>query len=377
MDIYFLDHEPTDEAYFEAQFPQYQLHFLNSLDAVPAAARVISIFISSKITADFLASHPALRFVATRSTTFDHIDLEACRRAGVTVSYVPSYGKYTVAEHTFALILALARRLREAIGAHRSPAFSYESLRGMRLRSKTIGVIGAGRIGLRVLHLARGFGMKRLAYDIQHRPELAARLGFEYVELPELLERSDIISLHVPLTPASYHMLNRETLTRCRPGALIINTARGALIDSEALLEALDAGIVGGAGLDVLEDERVFHDDLTKIVSKQILHRLHEPFPEREARVQEPGRINEITKLIHNERLLARADVVFTPHIAFNSVEAVECINRTTVGNIEAFLGGRPLNVLVTNPRSADHPHSMESSAVGGGGTPSYYDNLS
>lgn len=364
MNIYFVDHEPPDRVYFEAQLPQHQLHFLGSLDEMPADAEIISIFIPSKITAAFLASHRALRLVATRSTTFDHIDLEACRRCGVTVSYVPSYGKYTVAEHTFALILALARRLRQAIEAHRNPAFSYEALRGMRLRSKTIGVIGAGRIGLRVLHLARGFGMKRIACDIQPRPELAARLGFEYVDFPELIERSDIISLHAPLTPASYHMLNRESFARCRRGVLIINTARGALIDSEALLDALDAGIVGGAGLDVLEDERVFHDELTHIVSNQILHRLHEPFPEREARVQDPERINEITRLMHNERLLEHPDVVFTPHIAFNSAEAVECINRTTVTNIEDFLSGRPSNVLGGRTGRSAHSQSPECSVA-------------
>ena len=179
MNIYFVDHEPPDQVYFEAQLSQHQLHFLGSLEEMPADVEIISIFIPSKITAAFLESHRALRLVATRSTTFDHIDLDACRCCGVTVSYVPSYGKYTVAEHTFALILALARRLRPAIEAHGNPAFSYEALRGIRLRSKTIGVIGAGRIGLRVLHLARGFGMKRIACDIQHRPELAARLGFE------------------------------------------------------------------------------------------------------------------------------------------------------------------------------------------------------
>lgn len=364
MDIYFVDHEPPDQAYFEARLQQHQLHFPGSLETVPEDAEIISIFIPSKVTPGFLESHPALRLVATRSTTSDHIDLEACGRAGVTVSYVPSYGKYTVAEHTFALILALARRLRQAIEMHHDPAFSYEALRGLRLRGKTIGVIGAGKIGLRVLHLARGCGMKRLAYDIQHRPELARRLGFEYVEFPELLRRSDIISLHAPLTPASYHIFNSETLAKCRRGVLIINTARGALIDSEALLEALEAGIVGGAGLDVLEDERVFHDELTHIVSNQILHRLHEPFPEREARLQEPERIKEITKLMHNERLLERSDVVFTPHIAFNSVEAVECINRTTVKNIEAFLCGRPVNVLDGNQRCNGHAGSMENNAA-------------
>ncbi len=346
MNLYFTDYESPDQEYFEASLQQHHLHFLRNLDEVPADAQIVSIFIQSKITPAYLAAHPALRLVATRSTTGDHIDLAACKRAGVTVSYVPSYGKYTVAEHTFALMLALARRLRQAFEAHRKPSFSYEGLRGVRLRGKVLGVVGAGKIGLRVLHLARAFGMKCLACDIQPRPDMANRLGFTYVELPELLARSDIISLHCTLTPETYHLMNAEAFAQCRRGVFIINTARGALIDPKALLEALDNGAVAGAGLDVLEDERVFRQDITKIVSNQIVHRLHDPFAEREPRAHEPERIKELMTLIHNEELLARPNVVFTPHIAFNSAEAVECINRTTVHNIESFLRGEAANIL-------------------------------
>lgn len=346
MDLYFIDHEASDCSYFEDALKQHQLHFLESIEDVPADAEIVSMFIDSKIDAAFLAAHPGLKLVATRSTTFDHVDIEACAARGVLVSYVPSYGKYTVAEHTFALLLALARRLRQAMDVHRKPNFSYETLRGFRLRGKTLGVVGAGMIGMRVLHLARAFGMKCIAYDIRHRPELAARLEFQYVEFHELLARSDIISLHATLTPETYHILNRAAFDRCKPGVMIINTARGALIDTKALLEAMDKGIVAGVGLDVLEDERVFRYELSKIISTQIVDRLHEAFREREARAMDPERIKELTALVHNEDLLSRPNVVFTPHIAFNSVEAVECINRATVSSIEGFLRGEPINIV-------------------------------
>ncbi|MHA3772283.1 NAD(P)-dependent oxidoreductase [Verrucomicrobiota bacterium sgz303538] len=346
MDLYFIDHEACDCSYFEGALKQHELHFLESIVDVPADAEVVSMFIDSKIDAAFLAAHPGLKLVATRSTTFDHIDLEACAARGIIVSYVPSYGKYTVAEHTFALLLALARRLRQAMDVHRKPHFSYEALRGFRLRGKTLGVVGAGVIGMRVLNLAAAFGMKCIAYDIRHRPGLAARLEFHYVEFDELLARSDIISLHATLTPETLHILNREAFNRCKPGVMIINTARGALIDTKALLEAMDKGIVGGVGLDVLEDERVFRYELSKIISNQIVDHLHAAFREREARTTDPERIKELTTLVHNEDLLSRPNVVFTPHIAFNSIEAVECINRATVNSIEGFLRGEPINIV-------------------------------
>ncbi|MHA3771459.1 NAD(P)-dependent oxidoreductase [Verrucomicrobiota bacterium sgz303538] len=370
MDLYFIEHETSDCAYFENALKQHTLHFIESLAEVPADAQIVSVFIESKIDSAFLSQHPALRFVATRSTTSDHIDLEACAARGVTVSHVPLYGKYTVAEHTFALLLALSRRLRQAMEANRKRSFSYEALRGVRLRRKTLGVVGAGTIGLRVLHLARAFGMNCIACDIHRRPELAARVGFEYVEFSQLLACSDVISLHATLTPETYHMLNRETFAQCRPGVMIINTARGSLIESKALLEALDAGIVGGAGLDVLEDERLFHSELSALVSSQIIDHLHAGFPEREPRASDPERIKELISLVHNEELLSRPNVVFTPHIAYNSAEAIEFLNRTTTSNIEGFLNGHPTHVLVPKSSEGARQTSQGSPFPAGGSEP-------
>jgi D-lactate dehydrogenase len=364
MNLYFIDPEPSEQSFLKAALNEHVLHFFGADDTLPAEAIVLSIFTNRHIDAAFLDAHPALRFIATRSSTHDHIDLAECARRQVAVSYVPTYGNHTVAEHAFALMLALARRLREAIAFDREK-FSYEALRGFQLRGKTLGVIGTGRVGMRVLHLARGFGMKRIACDIAPRSTLARRLGFQYVPFEELLRRADIITLHAALTPETYHLFDEDAFAKCRPGVFIINTARGALIDTDALCSAVDSGVVGGAGLDVLEDERVLRGACTRIVSDQIVTRLRTLFQPAEPRLQNPQRLKEIARLLHNEQLLARPNVVFTPHIAFNSAEAIERINRTTAENIKAYLRGKPINLLT--PRRPREVAPSESSPVRSG----------
>jgi D-lactate dehydrogenase len=185
--------------------------------------------------------------------------------------------------------------------------------------------------------------MKVLAYDLYRQTELTESV--RYVPLDELLAGSHIISLHVPLTPETFHLLNREAFAKCQPGVIIINTARGRVIDTDALVEALDAGIVGGAGLDVLEEESVMRKEAGRIVTDQIIERLQQTPPEAPA-VRSPEGVQQIERLLRNERLLARPDVVFTPHVAFNSIEAVERILTMTVENIRAFLAGKPTNVV-------------------------------
>jgi D-lactate dehydrogenase len=364
MKIYFVDPEPPEQAYFVEALPEHELHFPRSLEDVPEDAEIVSVFIHSRIDQAFLEDHPALRFISLRSTTHDHVDLLECARRGITISCIPTYGDHTVAEHTFALILALARRLRDACESHHRAGFTYEGLRGFQLRGKTLGVIGAGRIGRRVLHLGAAFGMKRLAYDPYPRPSAARRLGFRYVTLPELLVASDIISLHATLTPESIHLLDRDAFVLCRTGVIIINTARGALIDTEALLEAMDGGIVGGVGIDVLEDERVMRGGWAKLVRDQIVDRLHRALRPEEPRAVDPNRIRELTTLVQNEALISRPNVVFTPHIAFNSSEAVDRIDRTTVANIHAFLHHRPINLV--GKREARQAASREKEKVKG-----------
>ena len=349
MNVYFTETEPQSEEFFEAHLPEAQIGFAADLTEVPEDADCLSVFIGSRITADFLAVHPKLRFITTRSTGVDHIDLAECNRRGITVSYVASYGENTVAEHTFALLLGISRRIREALTTKRGGAFSFEAFRGFDLKDKTIGIVGAGRIGLHVVRIAKAFGMNVIAHDVNRAEIIAEVLGFEYVLFEELLGRSDIISLHAPLTPATVHLINRETLKKCRRGVIIVNTARGALIETEALIEAMDTGIVAGVGLDVLEDERLFRSDASKLVADQIVADLQRISSPEETHMRNPGRLAEIQRLKANESLLSRKNVIFTPHIAFNSAEAVRRIDEVTVQNILAFAAGKPVNVVATS----------------------------
>lgn len=287
---------------------------------------VLSPFIYSKLTAERLAQLPSLKLVATRSTGYDHVDVAECSRRGITVCNVPYYGENTVAEHTFALILALSRKVHEAFVRVRAGNFSLEGLRGFDLKDKTIGVIGAGRIGLHVIRIARGFGMNALAYDVRRDPFLAEVLGFCYADLDILLAASDIITLHAPYTPKTHHLINRDNIRRVKPGAILINTARGGLVDTEALLEALDDGLLGGAGLDVLEGEEAIYEESALL---------------RDAVNPERLRI-----AIQNHLILKKPNVVFTPHNAFNSREALQRILDTTADNIIAFAAGSPKNVV-------------------------------
>ncbi len=346
MKISFVETEAGERDFFADALPKHDLEFVATTDEVSPEAEIVSIFIQSKIDATFLDARSGVKLISTRSTGFDHVDLDACGARNVAVCIVPSYGDNTVAEHTFALMLSLSRRLNEAASAKSKNRFSYADLRGFELKEKTLGVIGAGRIGLTVIKIAHAFGMRTIAHDANPHKSLQEIVGFKYVPLDELLERSHVISLHLPLNADTFHLLNRERLAKCRPGAILINTARGALIDTLALIEALDSGAIGGAGLDVLEEESVMQQEMPALITDQILRRLQATFPLGEMRMRDERRLKELEALHQNASLLSRANVVFTPHIAFNSVEAVERINRTTVENIHAFAGGHPQNVI-------------------------------
>ncbi len=335
----FVEVEDEAKALFEEAFAEHEVSFVDRLKEVPEDTEVLSVFISEKIDGAFLVDHPLVRLIATRSTSCDHIDLDVCERRGVGVANVGNYGENTVAEHTFALILALARRLRDSERAVRTGRFSRERLRGFDLRGKTLGVVGAGRVGLHVIRIGVGFGMRVLAYDEAPHAFYTELLDFRYSGFKELMRDSDVITLHVPLTPTTRHMINREALALCRSGVLLINTARGGLIDSGALIEALDSGQVAGVGLDVLEDERVFRGGATQILTEKIAERVRSSAGTmiRETSAQ---RVAEFSKLVAHHRLLNRPEVVLTPHVAFNSHEAMERLTGITVENINAYLQG-------------------------------------
>jgi D-lactate dehydrogenase len=291
-----------------------------------ADAEIVSPFIYSKLTAMRLAKLPKLKMIATRSTGFDHIDVVECSKRGITACNVPFYGENTVAEHTFALILALSRKVHEAFVRVRAGNFSLDGLRGFDLKGKTIGVVGAGRIGLHVIRIARGFGMKALAFDVKRDDFWAEVLGFEYAELNDVLTRSDILTLHAPYNRHTHHLINRDNIHQIKRGAILINTARGGLVNTDALLQALDEGILAGAGLDVLEGEESIYEE--------------------SALLGDAVNPEKLRVAIQNHVVLKKPNVVFTPHNAFNSQEALERILDTTAENIAAFVAGTPKNVV-------------------------------
>jgi D-lactate dehydrogenase len=297
---------------------------------IPHAAQceILSVFINSHLSERILSGLPNLKLIATRSTGYDHIDLGYCRARGIAVSNVPVYGDNTVAEHTFALILALSRKVIQSHNRARSGDFSPAGLQGFDLRGKTLGVVGTGHIGVHVIRIARGFMMKVIALDSRPDKRLADALDFDYVDsLDDILTASDIVTLHAPLLPSTQHMINRENIGRLKKGALLINTARGGLVDTDSLLAALDSGRCGGAGLDVFENEALIKEE------KQLLSSEYD--------------IEELRTAVKNLVLLRRDNVVVTPHIAFNSAEALERILLTTVQNIQGFEAGKPANVVV------------------------------
>jgi D-lactate dehydrogenase len=342
--IYFVALEADAQEFFAGALPKRDLVAVPSLREVEADAEIVSIFIHDQIDDVFLADHPNLKLIATRSRSVDHIDLAACRARGVNICHVPHYADESVAEHTFALLLSLTRRLRELMIHAKDAGFSYAAVRSVELSGKTLGVIGMGHVGQRVADLARAFGMKVVAHDIERPPELAQQLSFEWVSLDELLARSDIISLHATLSAETYHVINRESLGKTKRGVIIINTARGALIETAALRDALESGHVGGAGLDVLQDERVLRQSVPDIIASDIIRHLRSDALAQEA--HDADRIRELRELVLGDALLARPNVVFTPHVAFNSEEAVARLREVTAENLKAYLAGSPRNFV-------------------------------
>lgn len=288
---------------------------------------IVSVFIYSKVDSKVLSKLPKLKLISTRSTGFDHIDLKTCRKKKVTICNVPFYGENTVAEHTFALILSLSRNIHKSYIRTLRNDFSIEGLIGFDLKGKTLGVVGAGHIGLHVIRMAKGFGMNVLAYDVHENTFLKEVLDFEYCSLDHLLKHSDIISIHAPYNPHTHHLINMKNVKKIKKGALLINTARGGIVETDALLYALDHKILSGAGLDVMEGEELIKEEKQLLYDKQ--------------------KLEDLGKLAKDHILLSKDNVVFTPHIAFYSQEALERILETSVENIVMFVGGKGQNVVV------------------------------
>jgi D-lactate dehydrogenase len=268
-------------------------------------AEIISTFIYSDLSSPVLTKLPQLKLIATRSTGYDHIDMDYCDQHGITVCNVPEYGDNTVAEHVFALLLGISHNLVESVDRTRRGDFSLKGLRGFDLKGKTLGVIGTGSIGQCVIQIAQGFGMKVIAFDVRQDPALANKLNFEYRSMENLLGEMDIM----------------------KDGVVIINTSRGNVLHVEALARALAVGKVAAAGLDVLPDEPTIREE------SELLHSFYR---------QE----HNLQTLLADSVLMRLRNVIITPHSAFYTKEAINRILDTTIDNIAAFIQGKPQNTV-------------------------------
>ena len=286
-----------------------------------ADAEALSPFIYSDLSVNVLRHMTRLKLIATRSTGFDHIDLEYCKENSITVCNVPVYGDNTVAEHVFTLLLAISHKMITAVDRTRRGDFSLKGLQGFDLFGKTLGVIGTGSIGKCVIEIAKGFRMNVLATDVMPDEDLASRLGFRYVEMDELLSSSDIITLHVPSNEKTRNLISSDEFARMKEGVVLINTARGDVLDIKALAKVIGEGKVAAAGLDVLPEEGGIREEAELL--RSVYDKKH-----------------DLETMLLNHILLRLRNVIITPHSAFNTREAVARILSTTVGNIASFTRG-------------------------------------
>jgi len=292
-----------------------------------AHLEVVSTFIYSTLDASTMLQMPHLKCIATRSTGFDHIDVKHCARNNIVVSNVPRYGDRTVAEYAFALILSLTRRIYESVTLTKAGSFDSHGLTGMDLHGKTIGIIGFGKIGQEVAKIAKGFDMNILVYNRSRDEALAKTLSCTFVELDFLLKRADIVTIHLPFLPQTRHFINKKNIKMMKKNSYLINTARGGLIETEAILLGLEEGILAGVGLDVLEEESTLKEE-AELVSTQFRKKV------------------DLQTLVMDHLLVRHPKVIVTPHNAFNSKEAIHTILITSLRNISAFLQKTPQNTV-------------------------------
>jgi len=298
--------------------PEWVFHpFRLEAATAPAAegAQAVCLFVNDHADADTLRAlaKAGIRHIALRCAGFNNVDLNAAKEAGIRVTRVPAYSPHAVAEHTLALLLTLNRRIHRAYNRVRELNFSLNGLVGFDLHGKTAGIIGTGRIGAITAEIFRGFGMKVLAFDPYPQETWAIEKGIQYTGLDEVIREADVLSLHVPLTPETHHLMNAESIACMKPGAVLLNVSRGGLVDTTALIQGLKSGHIGGVGLDVYEEEEgIFFEDLS-------------------------GGVLQDDELA---RLLTFPNVLITSHQAFLTREALEEIGRVTVENLLRLSAG-------------------------------------
>jgi len=330
MKIVIYETEFWEREAFESLKGDHELAFIESPlsernASQNADAEIISTFIYSDVSPAVLKKLANLKMIATRSTGYDHIDLEYCRQAGIVVCNVPTYGCHTVAEHVFGLLLTISHHVVDAVNRTRRGEFSFKGLEGFDLHGKTIGIIGTGDIGECVVKIANGFDMRILAFDPKPKEVLVSEYGLEYTTFDTLLAEADIITLHVPGTEKTYHMISHDQFHKMRDGVILINTARGSVVDTPALVTAISDQKVAAVGLDVLAAEPVIREEAELLRSA---------FQD----------IYDTTTLLADHILLRLRNVFITPHSAFYTREAVGRILEVTENNIRAFIRGERLN---------------------------------
>jgi D-lactate dehydrogenase len=287
-----------------------------------ADVAAIAVFADCKVGEEVLSKFNRLGAVLTRSTGYDHIDLEACRSRGIRVYFVPDYGSITVAEYTIGLMLALLRRFRPMMEQSWHGSFRRANLRGLDLASKTVGLVGTGRIGREVAKRLAAFSTQILAFDKYPSGELQSSLpNLRYTQLEDLYRQSQIISFHVPLTEETKHIFNRDSLKLLKPSTFLVNTSRGPVVETEAIIEGLRNGKLAGVALDTFESEQFLIEQ--------------EPFLSEDISQAELRKALSTYHLLHSDR------VILSPHNAYNTEEALQRIVEATIANLEAFESNR------------------------------------
>lgn len=323
MKVAIFSSKPYDQASLEAanQHYNHELVFYEprltpKTVALAAGFPVVCAFINDQLDNTVLRSlaDQGTKLLAMRSAGYNNVDLKAVAEHGITIVHVPAYSPYAVAEHAVGLILMLNRKLYRAYNRVRDDNFTLNGLLGFDIHGTTVGVVGTGKIGQCFAQIMKGFGCELIGYDVYQNPECLA-MGMSYVELPELLATSDIISLHCPLLPATYHLINEDSVQHMKPGVMLINTSRGALIHTRAAIDGLKSRKIGYLGIDVYEEEAdLFFEDLSDEVIQDENLQLLQSFP----------------------------NVVITAHQAFFTRNALAAIAQTTLSNINDFATGRP-----------------------------------
>ncbi|MEM0162836.1 MAG: NAD(P)-dependent oxidoreductase [Thermoproteota archaeon] len=311
MKILFVESDELLEKEARKKLAQHELYFekstINQVISNFNDVEVLSVFVFSKVSKDVIDRFKNLKLIVTRSTGFDHIDVNYLKQKGILVCNIPGYGSVPVAEHAFALLLSGLRKIREANSSVVNNEWKTDEFEGRTIHGKTLGVLGTGSIGLNVCKIAKAFGANVIAYDIFEREKEAIEIGFKYVSFEQILENSDIIVIALPLTKDTYHIINEESIRKMKDGVVLINIARGGLIDQKALTNALKSKKVAFAGLDVLEEEP-------------------------------PSKEDEIIKL---------ENVIVTPHIAWNTDYSKSFIVEKTIETIVNFLYQKPITNVV------------------------------